>query len=136
MAARPSAPAHAIPIGHVTSFGTSGFGSGQFHAPEGVAVSRGNISAAGYLNSRIARLSETAAAAGRDRRTDPGVAPLDHGVSLSTIPDDGAIGICRGMFRLQAEPRSAAMFQPEGGVTTDRLSVTALPRPIVVVPYG
>jgi hypothetical protein len=33
-----------------------------------------------------------------------------------------------------AAPRSAAMFQPAGGVTTDRLSVTALPRPIVVVP--
>ena len=61
---------------------------------------------------------------------------VPHGVSLSTTPDAVFIGTCTGIFRLQPGPRSPAMSHPAGGVTSDRLSVTALPRPIVVVPYG
>jgi len=81
-------------------------------------------------------------------------------VSLSATPDAVDIGMWTGMLKLHgvvmqspgvtastgaalltkaaatpvAEPRSAAMFHPSGGVTCDRLSVTALPRPIVAVP--
>lgn len=54
-----------------------------------------------------------------------------HGVSLNTTPEDVSIGTCTGMFRLQVLPRSPAMFQPVGGVTVERLSVTELPRPIM-----
>jgi len=57
-----------------------------------------------------------------------------QGVSLSTTPDDVFIGTCTGMLMLQAGPRSPAMSHPAGGVSELRLSVTALPRPIVVAP--
>lgn len=58
------------------------------------------------------------------------------GVSLSTTPDAISIGTCTGMFRPQLGPRSSAMAHPSGGVTSDKLSVTELPRPMIPVPYG
>lgn len=55
-------PAAAVNLQFVQSFGTFGFGSGQFRNPRGVAVDgSGNVYVANTLNNRIVQLSAVTA---------------------------------------------------------------------------
>ena len=62
--------------------------------------------------------------------------PRDHGASLSAMPDAAVIGTCNGMSICHSAPKSAPISQPAGSAIAPKLSVTALPRPMVAVPQG
>ena len=62
---------------------------------------------------------------------------IAHGVQpVLSLRGIGAAVAARGKSTFQPLPRSPAMSHPTGGISDEKLSVTALPRPIVVLPYG